>query len=124
MARAPKSYVQIQGQTLDPAALTLPANRDNREAWRLDPNDPTVVIEDQETIERLKVEEAEKEEAAAFTDRSIMKAMAEATVDLVMEVMKPNNGALNGRSKQQILALYRRRIRARLRQDRGLSEDG
>jgi len=119
-----KTYLQIAGQTLDPQQLTLPASRENRDAWKLDPTDPTVVIEDQEKIDQLKVEEAEREEATAFEDKAIMKAMANATIDLVMELMKPNHGGLNGLTRNQIATLYRRRVRRQLRRDRGLSENG
>lgn len=53
-----KTYINIAGQTLDPAGLTLPATRDHRDAWIVDPTDPTTIIVDPVKARQLRIPEA------------------------------------------------------------------
>lgn len=41
-----KTYIEVEGQTLDPDQLTLPASRDNRDAWVVSETDPNVIVVD------------------------------------------------------------------------------
>lgn len=67
-----KTYVQIAGQTLDPAALTLPATREDRGAWTVDPDNPNAIIVDPVLAKQLRV-------PVAVTKVSLKRACEEQT---------------------------------------------
>lgn len=109
-----KTYINIEGQTLDPSKLTLPASRENRDAWT---RNGDVVEVDPVKVRQLKEAEVDAQEKEAFESVSLTKALADATVDLVFAA---KNGQLDARSRNEVKQLLRQRVRFYLREDRSL----
>lgn len=76
------TQIQIGGQVFEASALNLPASRENRDAWAIDPNDPTTVIEDPALIEANAQARATALLAEVTQDSATLKALG----NLIAEV--------------------------------------
>jgi len=114
-----QTLIRIGGVDYQADALNLPATRVDRDSWVVG-NDGVTVGVDITKAEQLKQEEADAKEAEIFEGTGIIKALADATVDLVLAA---KNGQLNDLNRNQIRQQLRQRVRVYARQNVGLNSD-
>lgn len=114
-----QTFIRIDGQTLDPAALTLPANRDQRDAWALDANDPTVVVVDPAKVTANAEARATRLEQEVLDEVGALKAVAVVLGDVIERVS--NNNVPPGLTQAQARTWVRNQLRAAVRAELGLS---
>jgi len=111
-----KTFINIEGQTLDPANLTLPPSRENRDAWT---RNGYVVEVDPAKVAALKEKRAVEMEAQVLDEVGALKAVAVVLGDVIERVS--NGNVPPGLSKAQARGWVRAQLRAAVREELGVS---
>lgn len=110
-----KTFIQIEGQTLDPSGLTLPTSRENRDAWS---RNGDVVEVDPAKVAALKEEKAAELERSIMDDTGTLKVIANVIADVAFKI---SAGQIPGNLNQARARAYvRNEMRMAIREELGL----
>ena len=112
-----ETLINIGGVDHKADAMNLPTDRANRDAWVVGADGKTIEVDDAR-VKQLAEEEADQKEASIFETDPGLKALANATADMLVAL---RDGELDGLTQAEVRKKLRQTTRRKIRKEMKLS---